>query len=134
MPPEMAICWCCGRERPINEMPVCQGRCGRRFCGECFGQADTCLNCCAAHAFAPRDPLAGVPDPDLLRGEVARAAGWLQCVPDLIRLADDLACWSETLDPASCGCDTATLADIEALGVRAHDIMRRLSAEEEASS
>ena len=129
MPPEMAICWSCGRERPINEMPACQGHCGRRFCGDCFDQADTCLNC-AAHAFAPRDSQAGAPPPG--PEELAGRILVRDDLADLIRLADDLACWSETLDPASC--DTATLADIEALGTRARDIMRRLRAEEVASS
>ena len=129
MPPETAQCPSCGRERPLNEMPACQGRCGRRFCGDCLDQFYTCHSC-ATHVMTPRDPQAGAPplDPGELAGRILKRDD----LADLIRLGDDLACWTETLDPASC--DTATLADIEALGTRAHDIMRRLRAEEVASS
>ena len=130
MPPEMAGCPSCGRERLLSEMPACEGRCGRRFCGDCLDRAYTCLSC-AAHASAPRDPQAGAPplDPDELAGRILARDD----LANLIRLAADLSPWSETLDTGEC-CDDATLADIEALGTRAHDIMRRLRAEEVASS
>ena len=129
MPPEMAQCPGCGRERPLNEMPACRGYCRREFCGDCLDQGGTCLSC-ATHA--PHPPPAGAPDPEpreIAEMIAAKVTSLLECAPDLVGLADDLACWSETLDPASC--DTATLADIEALGTRAHDIMRRLRGEEE---
>ena len=74
------------------------------------------------------DKAATPADPDELAGRILARDE----LANLIGLADDLAAWSETLDPASC--DTATLADIEALGTRAHDIMRRLRAEDVASS
>ena len=50
MPPETAQCPVCGRYRPLNEMPACQGRCGRRLCGDCGAASGVCPTCVASGA------------------------------------------------------------------------------------
>ena len=75
----------------------------------------------------PAYPILPVPDPDALARAnlVGRLAA--SCLPDLVRLADDLAAWTENLDGGVLPPDVED--DLEQLGSRAHEILRRLREE-----
>ncbi len=65
----------------------------------------------------------GPRDPDPIPADIE--SGLLQArevcaLPGLVALARYLAAWSETVEADSC--DTATLADLEELGRRAHEL------------
>ncbi len=54
--------------------------------------------------------------------DLMRALSETRALPGLVALVRDLAAWSETV--AADSCDTATLADLEELGRRAHELVR----------